>query len=185
MEDIYICVRDIHSRFNSKIDDWTELLDTDQEGDPVFPEIGAPESRYSPDNEDLSRKTSQMEEVLNTTRDMLINFIISMSAAEQIPISQEAQLTFLKNLEVIKSHLIAKATGDNGDQDEEDNTDTVINGEDTGVNDEVPIVNYLTGEDSGVPILNPGGDNLVPTPSPSSRNSQGSCKPLRIEGKSY
>ena len=53
LEDIYICVRDIHSRFNSKIDDWTELLDTYQEGDPVYPERGATESRYSPDNQDL------------------------------------------------------------------------------------------------------------------------------------
>ena len=70
LEDIYIRVRDIHSRFNSKIDDWTELLDTDQEGDPVFPERGFPESRYSPDNEDLSRKTSQMEEILITTWDV-------------------------------------------------------------------------------------------------------------------
>ena len=114
----------------------------------MFPERGAPESRYSPNNEDLSRKTSQMEEILNTTRDLLINFIVSLPAPEQILVSQEDKLTFLKNLEVLKSHLTSKATGVNGDQDKEDDTDTVINGEDTGNDHEVPNVNHLTGDDS-------------------------------------
>ena len=126
-----------------------------------------------------------MEEVLNTTRDVLINFIVSLPAPEQILMSQEAQLTFLKNLEVLKSHLSAKATSNNRDQDKEDNTNTVINGEDSGNDNEVPDVNNLTDDNSGVPILNPGGDNYIPTLPPSPRNSQGSSKSLRIEGKSY
>ena len=32
LEYIYICVRNNNSRFNSKVDDWTELLEVDQDG---------------------------------------------------------------------------------------------------------------------------------------------------------
>ena len=53
-----------------------------------------PQSRYNPDNKDLTRKTSLMEEVLNTMRDMLIKFIVSLPAPEQLIMSQEAQLVF-------------------------------------------------------------------------------------------
>ena len=49
--------------------------------------------------------------------------------------------------------------------------DTVLNGEDTGNDKEVHNVNNLTGDDSGIPTLNPGGDNFIPTPPPSSWNS--------------
>ena len=37
LEEAYACVRNIHSRLISKDDDWTKLLDTDEQGDPVYP----------------------------------------------------------------------------------------------------------------------------------------------------
>ena len=113
LENIYIHIRDIHSRFNAKIDDWTELLDKNEEGKPIYPERGMPESRYAPDNEDINRKTTIMEEVLTLTRDALIEFMVSLPAPEQVLLAQEASLPFLKDLEVIKNHIAAKATGDN------------------------------------------------------------------------
>ena len=37
LENIYTHIRDKHSRFNTKIDDWTELLDENEEGEPIYP----------------------------------------------------------------------------------------------------------------------------------------------------
>ena len=39
LENIYTHVRELHSAFNAKVDDRTELLDVDEEGDPIHPEI--------------------------------------------------------------------------------------------------------------------------------------------------
>ena len=61
LEDDYAHLKDIHSRFNFKADDWIELLDTDEEGDPIYPAAGMPESRYNPDNKDVAKKISLME----------------------------------------------------------------------------------------------------------------------------
>ena len=144
-----------------------------------------PESRYAPDNEDLNRKTTIMEEVLTLTRDALVQFMISLPAPDQVFLAQEASLPFLKDLDVIKNHIAAKATGENEEQEEEDDTDTVINGEDGRNDNKVPIDNDLTGDGSGDPVVDAQGDNVVPTPPPSPRNSQGSSKSLRIEGRSY
>ena len=44
--------------------------------------------------------------------------------------AQEAQLPLLKNLDFLKTHIVIKAIGDMGDQDEEDNYNTMINDED-------------------------------------------------------
>ena len=90
LENIYIHIRDIHSRFNAKIDDWTELLDENEEGEPIYPERGMSESRYAPDNEDLNRKTTIMEEVLTLTGDALIEFMVSLPAPEQVLLAEEA-----------------------------------------------------------------------------------------------
>ena len=50
------------------------------------------ESRYAPDNEDLTRKTTVMEEVLNLTRDILIQFMGLLPAPNQVLLAQEARL---------------------------------------------------------------------------------------------
>ena len=80
-----------------------------------------PESRYNPKSNDLTRKTLLLEEALTTTQGMLIKFLISLSTRKQIIMSQEAQLVFLKNIYVLKSHLSA------GDQDKEEDTNTIVN----------------------------------------------------------
>ena len=63
-----------------------------------------PEHRYSPEGEDLARKTSVMEEVLSHTQEVLIKFLLSLPAPEQVILSQEAQSVFLKNLDALKVH---------------------------------------------------------------------------------
>ena len=173
MKEGYSHLKEVHSRFISKVDDWTELLETNEDCEPVYPLRDMPESKYNPDNEDLSRKTSQMEEVLISARDMLAQFIVSLPAPEQIYMVQEAMLPFLKNLDTIKAHFVAKSIGNAGDQEEEDDTNTVINGGDNGADEEVP-------QDEENNILNQGGDNYVPSPSRSPRNFIESSKSVRI-----
>ena len=58
LEEEYICLKDLHFRFPSKVNDWIDLLDTDKEGDPIYPVSYMSESRYNPDNEDIARKNS-------------------------------------------------------------------------------------------------------------------------------
>ena len=104
LEEGYVSVKGLHDRFTSRIDDWIELLETNEDGEPTYPQRGMPESRYNPDNQDLARKTSQLEEILTSARDALANFVISLPAHEQIYIVQEAILPFHKNLEAIKAY---------------------------------------------------------------------------------
>ena len=54
LESLYIYVRDLHTRLISKIDDWTDILNTDDQGDPIYPKPGMPESRYAPESEYLT-----------------------------------------------------------------------------------------------------------------------------------
>ena len=118
LEEGYSHLKEVHSRFLSKVDDWTELLETDEEGEPEYPQRGMPESRYNPDNEELSRKASLIEEALISTRDALSQFVISLPAPDQIYMVQEAMLPFLKNLDTIKAYIAAKSVCDAGDQEE-------------------------------------------------------------------
>ena len=92
-QDEYIDLNEIHSMFNSKMKDLIMLLDTDEEGNPIYPARGMPESRYNPDNEDIVRKASQIEEVFNSTRAALAH----LPAPEQIYMVQEARFPLLKN----------------------------------------------------------------------------------------
>lgn len=76
-------------------------------------------------------------------------------------------LPCLKELEAVKAHVSAQAIGNAGDQDNEDDTNTVINGENKG-DDEVPQV-----EDNNV--LNQGDISPVPSISHESHQRQQSC----------
>ena len=136
-----------------------------------------PESRYNPVNKDIARKTSLMEEVLISTRNALAHFIISLSAPEQIYMVQEAILPCLKNLDTIKAVFAANNIGNAGDQDDEEETKTIVNAGDNG-GQEVP----QDGENNS---HNKEGDNPVPSPPPSPRNLLISSKFVKIEGKSY
>ena len=122
LEDLFLRTTHFNSRLISRINDWEDLLETDQDGNPQYPPLGIPESRYSPEGEDFSRKTSLMEEVLSATQEILIRFLISLSPPEQIILSQEAQSAFLKNPEALIVHYHVPSQADDEDQEEETNT---------------------------------------------------------------
>ena len=84
LEEEYIYLKEVHSSFLSKVDHWIKLLDTDEEGNPIYLERGMPKSKYNPDNEDIARKTSLIEEVFTSTIDALAHFKVSLPASEQI-----------------------------------------------------------------------------------------------------
>ena len=109
LEDTYITTTNLNSRLNSRINDWPDLLDTNEDRDPIYPDRGVPEYHYSLVTEDFLRKTRIIEEVLSTTQEAMIRFLISPLAPEQLILSQEARSTFLKDPEAVKSHY--------GDQD--------------------------------------------------------------------
>ena len=112
LDDLFVRNAHLNSRIISRINDWEDLLETDPEGNPQYPPLGMPESCYSPEGEDFSRKTSLMEEVLSATQEILIKFLISLSPPEQIILSQEAQSAFLKNPEALKAHYLVPSQAD-------------------------------------------------------------------------
>ena len=126
LEEGYAHVKEIHNRFTSKREDWIELLGTNEDGEPTYPQRGMPESRYNPDNQDLARKTSDLEDILTSARDALANLITSLPAHEQIYIVQEAILPFHKNLEAIKAYCAAQAIGNGQDIENEENTEANV-----------------------------------------------------------
>ena len=151
LEEGYARVKEIHDRFTSKREDWIELLGTNEDGEPTYPQRGMPESRYNPDNQDLARKTSDLEDILTSARNALANFITSLPAHKQIYIVQEAILPFHKNLEAIKAYCAAQAIGNGQDIENDENTEANVLG---GAARENP-------EDQEH-ILNPGGKILFP-----------------------
>ena len=67
-----------------------------------------------------------MEEVLSTTQEAMIRFLISLPTPEQFTLSQEARYAILKDPEAVRSH--------HGDQDQEqaenrDGDNTIVNGQ--------------------------------------------------------
>merc|ERR1712240_86356 len=156
LEEGYVRVKGLHDRFTSRIDDWIELLETNDDGEPTYPQRGMPESRYNPDNQDLARKTSQLEEILTSARDALANFVISLPAHEQIFIVQEAIFPFHKNLDAIKAYCAEKSIGNVDDQDREDDENTVVNGGEEAAGENP--------DDQECNVHNPEGDYPVPSP---------------------
>ena len=61
LEGSYICIRNIHSILISNIDDLTDILETDDQGDCDYTGREMPERRFNPDSENLARKTSLMD----------------------------------------------------------------------------------------------------------------------------
>ena len=133
----------LYNRFTSKREDWIELLGTNEDGEPTYPQRGMPESRYNPDNQDLARKTSLLEEILTSTRDALSNFVISLPAYEQLYIIQESILPLLKNLDAINAYCDRNPIGNADDQEREDDENTIVNGGNEAAgenpNDQKPI----------------------------------------------
>ena len=168
LEEGYARVKEIHDRFTSKREDWIKLLGTNKDGEPTFPQSGMPESRYNPENQDLARRTSAIEDILTSARQALANFIISLPAHKQRYIVQEAILPFHKNLEDIKAYCDAQVI-DNGQNME----DTDANG----------LGEAATGNPEEQD--HQGENNNVPSPRNSPRNSSTSSKTVKIEGKTY
>ena len=119
MEQEHLRLKELHIRIPSRIEDWTELLDTNQEGEPIYPARGEGESRYRPDNEEIIRENSLSEDVLNSSRDKLAHFIASLSADNHSFIVEEINLPCLKNLEAVKAYIAAQVIGNPHDQDNE------------------------------------------------------------------
>ena len=87
VEEVYIALLDLNSALNRRILDWEELLDLDQTGNPVYPNRGQPEYRYSPEAEDFPNKTKIMEEVLAQCKEALMAFFTSLPAVSQVIVS--------------------------------------------------------------------------------------------------
>ena len=74
-------------------------------------------------------KTSLLEEVLDSVKDALAHFVVSLPARDQILIVREASLPFLKNLDDLKAYCSEQSAANPENQDEEDDQNTVVNGE--------------------------------------------------------
>ena len=61
MEDLYVALIDVDSRLSVWINDCKELLNSDESGNPIYPDRGVPQYGYSLEAEDFSRKTKTME----------------------------------------------------------------------------------------------------------------------------
>ena len=127
-----------------------------------------PEYRYSLDAEDFSRKTQAMVEVLSSTWETLIRFLISLSAPDQLIVSLEARSAFLKDPEALKAQY---SVLDQEEEEEDVEENTVINGEDNGDREEV--------------LQDQEDQNPVPTPPSSPRNCIESSQSVWIRGRSY
>ena len=97
MEDLYIGLIELNTTLRLKVNDWEELLETHESGEPVYPARGMPEYLYSPEAKDFARKTKSMEEILSLSQDTLMKFLMSLSPADQRIVSLEAKTAFLKN----------------------------------------------------------------------------------------
>ena len=73
----YIYLKEIYNEFYFKMINLDILLNPDEEGNPEYTARRTPESNYNLDNKDIVRKISQVEEVLDSTRDTLIYFVAS------------------------------------------------------------------------------------------------------------
>ena len=112
-------------------------------------------------------KDSQLEDIFTSARDALSNFVISLPAHEQPLIVQEFTLPFLKNLEAIRSYCVRNPTGNPEGQEEEDDTETIVNGS-----------NNAAGENPEGQEDNSGDDDPEFILRTSPRNSEDSRKEL-------
>ena len=84
LEDTLITTINLYSRLNLRIEDQAYLLETDKEGDTIYPDQGVSGYRYSPEGEEFSRKTRIIEEVLSFSQEVMMTFLMSLPALEQL-----------------------------------------------------------------------------------------------------
>ena len=58
IEEGYIQVKGLHNRFTTWIDDWIEILEVNEDVEPIFPAIENSGASYNPGNQELSMKDS-------------------------------------------------------------------------------------------------------------------------------
>ena len=97
VEEVIFYFFDLNRALNRKILDWEDLLDFDQNGNPVYPNRDQPEYRFSPEAEDYLNKTKIMQEALAQAQEALKAFFTPLTAADQAIVSQEAKTGLLKN----------------------------------------------------------------------------------------
>ena len=152
---------------NLRIEDSADLLETDKEDDIIYPNQGVFGYCYNPEGEEFSRKTRIVEEVLSFSQEVMMMFLMSLPAHEQLILSQEARSSFLKNPEALRSHY---GNQDQEQEEERDREETVNNGENLGLGQE----DFQEQEEDC---------DFVPPPH-SSRNSIESYKSVRTLGRS-
>ena len=91
VEENYLNLVNVNSALNTRILDWEDLLELDEEGAPIYPDQGQPEYRYSPEAEDFSNKTRTMEIVTTQSIEVLKAFFVALPVAEKAIVSQLAQ----------------------------------------------------------------------------------------------
>ena len=154
-------LQNINADLNSRILDWEDLLQADEEGNPIYPDRGQPEFRYSPGAEDFTNKTKAMELVSAQSIETLKAFYLALSAADKATVSQTAKTVFLRNP--------AEWTPPNVDQADEQDEEQANDTEEAGNN---------TDQDEDT-----AGVNTRVHRSP--RNSVESSKSVVIRGRNY
>ena len=124
MDELYIGLIELDSTLSLRINDWEELLETDESGEPVYPARGMPEYRYSPEAEDFAKKTKSMEEVLSLSQETLKKFLLSLSAADQCILSLKAKTAFLTDPKAWEAEYCVLGQEE---EDEEEEANTVVN----------------------------------------------------------
>ena len=109
------------------------------------------------------KKDKSHSEVLSTTQETMIRFLISLLAPEQLILSQEARSAFLKDPEAAKTHYPVL---DQEEEEERDEDNTIVNGENNNDRQE----DFQEEEDR----------DFIPLPPRSPRNSIESSKSVRI-----
>ena len=72
LEDAHITTIDLYSRLNSRIEDWADLFEIDEDGDTIYPNQGVSGYHYSPDGQEFSRKTRIVENILSSSQEVIM-----------------------------------------------------------------------------------------------------------------
>ena len=83
LEDTHIATIDLYTRLNSRIEDWADLLEIDKDGDTIYPNLGVSGFCYSLDGQEFSRKTRIIEDILSSSQEVMMAFLMTLPAREQ------------------------------------------------------------------------------------------------------
>ena len=167
VEEHYLNLAQINVDLNNRILDWEDLLETDEEENPIYPDRGQPEFRYSPEAEDFQNKTRTMEAVSSQSIEVLKAFFLVLPAADKVTVTQLAQTVFLKNTnDWVPQNVEADLINDREEEEQALVDEEQANDED--VREEVDAA-----------------ADQPPAPRLSPRNSIESSKSVMIRGRNY